>query len=537
MKILVVSLLRLGDLIQQGELLRSLRAQHPQAEIHVLINRQFSQIAKILEGCVDQFIHFEREAIQKGLGEAEYNILWSYQVVADLVDRLSAEKYDVIYNFTHNRLSGYLIGAIQCPEKRGLYHQDGQFQGLANRWLRYFNDRFSGTQKSLFHYLEILGNAYGIPVEKRRFEVEPQRRRNKLILLQCLTSDEKKNWGLEQFAQLKRVIEISLVDYEVCILGASFEQEKLLQYFKAGELLICDLSEAQKHLRNCSLLVTGDTSIKHMAAQLGTPIVEIAIGSSDASKTAAFSNQAVILKSDIPCAPCSHSQACPQKSHLCADNISVEKVFESVWNQLSSEKINQVNLLNEFERAVWTVYLNQQAKGDEMVDKQLLETLLPGTSLADQQSALSAWILATQHIQNFFSRISAALPARESLVAKRNFHTSDVAELILCAQDILKDKTDSAGYFQPFVEALTAKFTQPVQIYDRVQSSLVDIEELLEIRETLTRQIKAFSMEGVFYAKGIGQLSISGFEEAGKSLQRNPQNTGLQSRSREDATP
>ncbi len=57
MKILVLSLLRLGDIIQQEPLLRALRAKHPEAQIHLLVNRQFAQVEKLMQGLVDRYIH------------------------------------------------------------------------------------------------------------------------------------------------------------------------------------------------------------------------------------------------------------------------------------------------------------------------------------------------------------------------------------------------------------------------------------------------------------------------------------------------
>ncbi|MFM6926874.1 MAG: glycosyltransferase family 9 protein, partial [Bdellovibrio sp.] len=364
MKILVVSLLRLGDLIQQEPLLRGLRKKNPGAEIHVLINTQLATAESLFAGVVDHFFYFDRESLQRGLGEANYNLLWSYTQLEGLVAELSAQKYDQIFNFTHNKLSAYVIGAIQAQDKRGLFQQDGRFQGLDNRWLRYFNDRFAGTQRSLFHYVELLGNAFAISTDRKA--VEP-RGKSKLVLFQCLTSDEKKNWGLAKFLQLKSAIEEALVDYKVCILGAPFEREKLAQLFGESNLLVCGLSEAKEHLKKAALLVTGDTSIKHLAAQLGTPVVELALGSSDWTKTAAFSEGTRILSGNAACAPCGHSVKCSQKSHLCADEISVDQVFAAVWDQLSHGPQKQTLETRDLERVVWSVYLDNKNAMDESV--------------------------------------------------------------------------------------------------------------------------------------------------------------------------
>lgn len=536
MKILVVSLLRLGDLIQQITLLKGLRSQYPQAEIHLLANRQFAQVEKILASVVDRYIYFDREAVQKGLGEPGYNILWSYSQVESLVEKLNLESYDRALNLTHNKLSAYLMGALTIDDKRGLFHQEGHFQGLSNRWLRYFNDRFSGTQPSLFQYVELLSKAFSVPVSLSQ-EASGSPLKNKLVLLHCLTSDDKKNWGLEKFAALKRTIEISLVDYKVQILGAPFEREALTQVFSDRDLLICDLVEVQQHLQNAALLVTGDTSVKHLAAQLGTAIVEIAIGSSDATKTAALSERSIVLHSTVPCAPCVHGQKCSQQSHLCAAEVSVERVFEAVWTQLSHGVMPAMDLGRRLDRAVWTLYLDKLNVEAEPEYQRALESLQLASIAKEREDFLAAWMETGRIHRDWYNKIFQALPSRDVLLSTRHFQSSDISELILCAQNILKSQKDTAGYFQSFMEALLARYAHPVQIIDRVNSALAEIDELLTIRETLTRYLQTLSREGAYYAKGIGQLPITGFEETGKSLPRDFEESGLQSRSREDATP
>lgn len=528
MKILVVSLLRLGDIIQQEPLLRGLREKYPEAEIHLLLNKQFASIEKVLAGVVDRYFSFDRESLQKGLGEAEFNIMWSYDQLATLVSQLNEQKYDQILNFTHNKLSAYLIGAIEATNKKGLYQEQGQFHGLENRWLRYFNDRFSGTNKSLFHYVELLGSSFDIPLQLADLQkVGSQKKKSKLILFQCLTSDTKKNWGLENFQQLKRIIERALVDYQVKILGAAFEREQLSQFFSEKDLLICDLAQAQAHLQEATLLVTGDTSIKHLAAQSGVSIVEIAIGSSDAMKTAAYSKDSQILSSSVPCAPCHHSQACSQKSHLCAEDVDVEKVFATVWDQLSGEEIKKIFTTHDLDRLVWTQYLD--------VKKAIQIKAAPMPVFADKDFLITSH-QKTKLFKTWLEQAEKALPSRESLLAKKVVSANEWAGLILLGQDILRSKQDEAGYFQNFLESLTGRFAHSVQIYDRIYQSLSEARELTEIRVKLIRYLETSLVEGSYYAAGIGQLSIGGFEETRASLSRTDESTSLRRRSREVET-
>lgn len=511
MKILVVSLLRLGDVIQQAALFKGLRQQYPTAEIHLLMNQQFSHVDEVLPGLVDKYIYFDREALQKGIGEAEYNILWPYRQVEKLVHRLDGEKYDITYNLTHTKLSAYLLGATQIQNIKGLVHADGRFQGLTNKWLRYFNDRFSGDEKSLFHYVELLGRSFDIPVTRTPSTFSAKSKK-KIILFQCLTSSSKKNWGLANFQVLKNMIETALVDHQVRILGAAFEKEELLRVFNEEDLLICNLTEAQEHLAEAALLVTGDTSIKHLAAQIGTPIVEIALGGSDPLKTGAFSANSLVL-------------------HSVADDLKPEKVFEAVWDQLSLAPLKMPSFSHLMERAVWSLYLDGDSSA--LAYEQRVREIRQQITLDEVNRNLKAWNQTSEKFDTWMKQARKALPTREELLQKRQFQSADAADLILIAQDILKSKMDTAGYFQEFINALLARFSQPIQVHERVTKALEDIAALLEVRTQLTQVLQIPSMEGQYYAKGIGKISVDGFAEAGESPARPAENPRVQPRDRE----
>lgn len=530
MKILAVSLLRLGDVIQQAALFKGLRQQYPQAEIHLLMNQQFSHVDQVLPGIVDKYIYFDREALQKGVGEAHYNILWSYRQLESLVQGLNDETYDVVYNLTHTKLSGYLLGATTLENIKGLVYRDGRFQGLDNKWLRYFNDRFSGNEKSLFHYVELLGRAFDIPVTKVP-GVFSAKSKKKTVLFQCLTSSSKKNWGLENYQVLKNMIERSLVDHKVRILGASFEKEDLLRCFSEEDLLICNLAEAREHLADSALLVTGDTSIKHLAAQQGTPIVEIAIGSSDPVKTGAFSANSVILQSNVPCAPCQHAQACQQASHLCAEDIKPDKVFEAVWDQLSLSPLKMPSFNHLMERAVWRLYLDSDTSA--LAYQRQVREIREKLTQDEIQKNLKSWNEVSERFAHWLAQAKKALPTREELQQKRQFQSADIADLILIAQDILKSKADIAGYFQDFINALLSRFTQPIQIHERVSKALEEIEVLLKVRTDFTQILQIPSMEGPYYAKGIGKIPVDGFAETGESPKGSSEDPRIQPRGRE----
>lgn len=533
MKILVVSLLRLGDLIQQGILLKQLRTQFPNARLHVLINKQFESSGPLFEGVVDRFHHFDRELYQRGLGEAGYNIFWSYHQLMSLIHELNGEEFDIVFNFTHNLLSAHLIGTLKAGEIRGLRHSQGQYLGIDSPWLRYFNDRFSGENKSVFHYVELLSRAFSIPVDHNPIQ-SSNSSQSRQILFQCLTSDKKKNWSLKKFAQLKSLLEQFDPTLEIKILAAPSDKEILLGTFSAKDVICCQLGEAQQLLKKAKLLVSLDTSIKHLAAQVGTPIVEICIGSSNARKTGAYTSNVKIVSTKVPCAPCSHSKACKQSSHLCDEDVTVESVLSAAKDILVGKNFNRLNLLDELDRATWSIYLNQKIPYNQIRDVSEAKDYLKSFSSNEVANFLPQWIENCHMFESWLFEIRRALPSKNFFVSAGTFDPKQLSELIVCARNILSSNKDVAGLFVAFIEALTMPFQSPAQLFERLSAAIEEIESLLSIRSILTSYLQTLSKEGVFYAKGIGQLSFVGAEEAGEGLRRDFKGANLQQGNRKD---
>lgn len=338
MKILVVSLLRVGDVLLALPLFAALKRAHPEAEIHLLCNDSAGGLQPLLPDI--HFHLFERKEIQQGLGEYQRPFFDSYYLVKELITELSALKFDRVINLTQNRLSGYICGAITATDKAGLVMSRNGSASFGSTWFSYLNDYVAAGGKEVFHYSDIFsyGTGYTPPNEVNLPEVatgvaEAERilgnSAGPVILIQALTSDEKKNWSLKLWAEALGLLQLKFPATRFLLLGAPFEEDRLTQLREAvltagvrAELAICSLPGALSLLRRADLLLTGDTSIKHLASVTNIPVVELCLGSSDFRKTGIYRKGNVIVQSKVPCAPCSHLSACEQAQHLCAERLS-----------------------------------------------------------------------------------------------------------------------------------------------------------------------------------------------------------------------
>jgi ADP-heptose:LPS heptosyltransferase len=350
----------------------------------MLINKQFTHVEFLFEGLVDHFIYFDRESLQKSCGEREYNILWGYHQLKVLVEELNHIPYEAVYNFTHTRLTAHLMGLIKARHRIGIYSYEGRFYGLNNPWIQFFNNYFGRPEAAGFHYTELLARALAIPLQQK-FLKGNRTVAQQTVLIQGLTSDSKKNWELSKFQSLVRSLEKETL-FEVKVLGAPFERELLNKVFADKNLLICDFKEAAIALQNCALLITGDTSIKHLGALYDVPILELALGSSQPLQVGAYSNNSIILQSRVTCGPCGHSQKCSQPIHRCGETLSVAAVYEAARIQLNLKRMDWENFSNEHSElntlrtqihgvmgwSVQCLSLTEKYKFDEVIQKKTM---------------------------------------------------------------------------------------------------------------------------------------------------------------------
>jgi ADP-heptose:LPS heptosyltransferase len=366
MKILVVSLLRLGDVILASSVPAGLKKKYPGCEVHMLINGQFSGVTKLISS-VDKFQYFDREPIQKGLGDSSTSLFESFDRVKKLTKSLRSEEYDLVINLTHNRLSGWICSLVQAKDVIGLSFSSTGQSSFGSPWIRYLNNQMSSTSSEPFHYVDLFYYASGLDKEARSLSLQEDSESSEyaqaltagardIILIQPLTSDQKKNWPLKHFASVIESLQTLRPSAKFLILSSPAEAESIKPWVaemtELGlrvENIVCDLSEAYSLLKRASLLVTGDTSIKHLASAAKTKVVEISIGSSYFQKTGIYQEGCIIVQSKEPCAPCPHKSPCSRQTHACGESLSPE-LITLVAGKLLDNHLNDLRLVvREFE--------------------------------------------------------------------------------------------------------------------------------------------------------------------------------------------
>jgi ADP-heptose:LPS heptosyltransferase len=338
MKILILSLMRLGDILMAAPTIRALRVQFPQAEIHVWIQRGFEHVSAVMND-VDVWHLLDRKTILDSFQTDASHSFFAYDILSEQIKVLNSMSFDRVYNLTNTRLSAILAGTINAPEHIGAYRNARGVFALSGNAFRNFNM----DSHSQMHFIDLLwqGSGYSgatrIPDDLFGSHLESPLLNNDRFLVQLTTSDQKKSWSFDRWKQTLAGILQLKSQAEFTVIGAEFERgtiEPVVQNWIAEGIPVkfqsATLSEVATLIRQHQYFITLDTATKHLALGSRAQVVEIALGSSRPPETGIYLADALIIQGHAACVPCAHRNPCSRTSHVCGESVLASQVVNAI---------------------------------------------------------------------------------------------------------------------------------------------------------------------------------------------------------------
>lgn len=384
MKILVVSLLRLGDLIMTLPVARGLKTQIPGAEVHYLVHDELRSMGDIIAD-VDRLHFFPRKEIQNVIKDCGEPSFAPWQTLEVFFRKLNAENFDRVINLTHTRLSQYVVSQIEAEDVQGAHTNDSGSPAFGSTWFRLLDQWGMDNQATEFHYSDVfwhgsgLGNCSRQPMlretEAGRAEVQQliQDDQGPLICIQALTSDSKKNWGVSKYSETVRLLSEVLPNYRYFFLCSPSEREHVepevlkLQAQSVNVQLACvSLAGLVSILKRSRMLISGDTGVKHLASAVECQVLELSMGSSSLTRTGVVLEGSLIVQSKESCAPCRHSAPCHRASHICSEGMTPRDISQLAFWTLTGAR-SEIRKLAHERRSRFSAYeVVRTSEGDWM---------------------------------------------------------------------------------------------------------------------------------------------------------------------------
>lgn len=326
-RILVLSLLRAGDLVVQLPALAALRAQRPDAELHVLVQASAQPAVALARGLAQ--VHRLPVDHQGGPTEA----------LAPVLSELQALDVSLVVNLTFRPFAAELAERIAPERVVGLACPRGRMR-ITTPWFSYLNDWGSTAALSVIHYADVFCQAIGRPFTdpglRERLTAEDQAswaetrvrlglEQAPFVVLQLSTSEDKKTLPRDLWARLSARLAALVPDVRLLVLAAPNEAAEVATFCReVGALMFpCSLTQAACALADARLLVSGDTALVHLAALVGTQVLLLSCGSSAFRELGPYGPGHWVLQAAFPCAPCRHGPMClfEQPTYPCARAI------------------------------------------------------------------------------------------------------------------------------------------------------------------------------------------------------------------------
>ena len=327
-RILVVQFCRLGDILQTTPLLRGLRRQHPAAEITLAVLDGFAH-APVPSHLYDTLAVFPFDGIAETVDRHSRSWHDAVRRVSEFVHSLGQTPFDLVLNLTGSATANLLCAIVPSRDMQGGLIAPDRTRVVRGGWMIYFWSSLLARSQGAINLVDLFRLAGGVPVDSRGLEIavsgadasfagewlaargssdEP------LVAVQLGASDERKRWQPESFAAMANLLPADTG--RVLFVGADSERPLVARALATlgrsalvalGETTVPQLAAL---LARCRLLITNDTGTMHVAAAVGTPIVDLSTGPVFVHETGPYAEGALAIEPTSGCFPCVAGAVC-----------------------------------------------------------------------------------------------------------------------------------------------------------------------------------------------------------------------------------
>lgn len=321
-KILVIRFSSIGDIVLTSPVLRCIKQQLPNVELHVLTKQQFATIFTA-HPYIDQ-LH-----------------LWGADKKA-IVKQLKDEKFDYVIDLHHNLRTQRLKWQLKSPSYSFPKLNIRKWLAVNFKWNtlpeQHVVDRYFQTVAKLGIKNDLKGIDYFIPPEdqvdlKRLYDAD------QLIAVAIGAQFSTKRLPQEKLLEI-----IQQLDATVVLLGGKEDEETgdwlVEQLSRANVFNSCGklrLNQSASVVEQANALLTHDTGLMHIASAFDTPIISVWGNTVPAfgmfpyrpQKSSSFVIHEV---KELGCRPCSKIGfgQCPKKHFRCMNDQNVTHIAKSI---------------------------------------------------------------------------------------------------------------------------------------------------------------------------------------------------------------
>jgi len=428
MRILVINLMRLGDLVQCSPVLHSLRGRYPEAKITLVVQDIFQETAALLPG-PDRLLPFPALQLAPLLAEGGD---WpkAYHLAADWLRANIEPPPDLVINLTPDLLGAILSYLSRASEARGFTLNAGRHFLTRPAWMSYLMVISRARRANPFNVVDQFLKSAGLEPEGAglKLQIPPEAQSQAAALLEGLrlapetslvglvpgASQPQRQWPPERYAQVADRL-LAARPCHFFIFGTQKERplgEKIAGLLPPGTATLCSggtsIPGLAALLSRLNLLITNDTGPMHLAAAVNTPVLAFFLAGARAQDTGPVGEGHLSLEPRLDCHPCHYPDSCSLfKCHAALSPEAVAawalhllekrpltpvpdascwrtlQVYLSTWDPtghhahlpLIRRSLDRKHFWTLVHRAVWPRFLDGEGAPGDALERWLLEIM------------------------------------------------------------------------------------------------------------------------------------------------------------------
>lgn len=281
MKILIIQLARLGDIYQTWPVVRALKRNHPQAEIHLLTRQRFVEATLGLEALTKTWVLETREILSPLIDE-KADIELSLARLNGLCEQLKKTGFTRLINLSFSPLSSYLTSSLASAEisvSGYTRHSDG-WLAIPDDPSSYFYAQVGLGRFNRLHLTDVFAQIAQVELSLEDWHTGVAHPRHG-ILVHIGASQSLKTLSSHKWLQVVRGL-LEQQNEPVTLVGSAAEKEIAAQVAdmsgprvpinRVGQTSLPELFQLMATTR---LLVGGDSGPIHIASLVGTPVLNL----------------------------------------------------------------------------------------------------------------------------------------------------------------------------------------------------------------------------------------------------------------------
>lgn len=359
-RILIMSLTRMGDLVQATPLISGLKRKCPEARITLMVSSDFAGFVPSIPDIDDSLVLDVRQFAEK---EGRRDLTWVaiYRYLESFLEDVKARRFDLVVNLSHSKFSAFMILYLGIKKVCGFLCNETGDRMTEHPWMQYFGIEPFNRIYNPFNLVEIFSRGADVRPEDQRIRLhvsdesqisataaagdEGVGGEELVIGVQAGSSLENRRWPARYFAELADSL-IGGLNARILLFGVASETplaQEIRGLANRKDRIVdltgkTDISQLIGWVSRCRYLVTNDTGTMHIAAALGTRIVGLFFAHAHPYETGPYSPGHLLFQARISCAPCSYGVQCD--NIVCIHKVLPSHLYSMISGHLKENSWN-----------------------------------------------------------------------------------------------------------------------------------------------------------------------------------------------------